>query len=40
MRESVIYQDIVEKATAQSKAEGIKKGEVSLILRLFKKRTG
>ncbi len=48
MRESVIYQDIVEKATAQGKAEGIKEGKaegvkqeaVSLVLRLLKKRIG
>ncbi len=36
MRESVIYQDI----KAQGKAEGIKEGEVSLVLRLLKKRIG
>ena len=48
MRESVIYQDIVAKATAKGKAEGkaegikegIKEGEVSLVLRLLKKRIG
>ena len=44
MRESVIYQDIVEKATAkgkaEGKAEGIKEGEISLVLRLLKKRIG
>ena len=44
MRESVIYQDIVAKATAkgkaEGKAEGIKEGEVSLVLRLLKKRIG
>ncbi len=48
VRESVIYQDIVEKATAKGKAEGIKEGEakgikeeaVSLVLRLLKKRIG
>ena len=36
MRESVTYQDI----KAQGKAEGIKEGEVSLVLRLLKKRIG
>ncbi len=36
MRESVIYQDI----KAEGKAEGIKEGEVSLVLRLLKKRIG
>ncbi len=36
MRESVIYQDI----KAQGKAEGIKEGEVSLVLRQLKKRIG
>ncbi|MGK7893101.1 MAG: DUF4351 domain-containing protein [Xenococcus sp. (in: cyanobacteria)] len=48
MRESIIYQDILEKATAQGKAEGIKegeaqgikKGEVSLVLRQLKLRIG
>ena len=40
MRESVIYQDIVEKATAQGKAEGIKEEAVSLVLRQLKRRLG
>ena len=36
MQESVIYQDI----KAQGKAEGIKEGEVSLVLRQLKRRLG
>ena len=40
MQESVIYQDIVATATAKGKAEGIKEGEVSMILRLLKRRLG
>ncbi len=36
MRESVTYQDI----KAQGKAEGIKEGEISLVLRQLKKRIG
>ena len=38
MRESVIYQDIVAKATAKGKAEGIQEGEASLVLRQLKRR--
>ena len=38
MRESVIYQDIVAKATAEGKAEGIQEGEASLVLRQLKRR--
>ena len=33
MRESVIERDMVAKATAKGKAQDIKEGEVSLILR-------
>jgi predicted transposase YdaD len=40
MRESVIYQDIVAQATAKGKAEGIKEGEASLVLRQLKRRIG
>jgi len=40
MRESVIYQDIVAKATAKGKAEGIKEEAFSLVLRQLKKRIG
>ena len=40
MQESVIYQDIVEKATAQGEAQGVKKEAASLVLRLLKKRIG
>ena len=36
MQESVIYQDI----KAQGKAEGIKEGEISMVLRLLKRRLG
>ena len=44
MRESVIYQDIkaqgIKEGEAKGRAEGIKEGEVSLVLRLLKKRIG
>lgn len=36
MRESVIYQDII----AQGEAKGVKKGELSLVLRQLKRRIG
>ncbi len=38
MRESVIYQDIVAKATAKGKAQAIQEGEASLVLRQLKRR--
>ncbi len=44
MQESVIYQDIVAKATAkgkaEGKAEGVKEGEISVLLRQLKRRLG
>ncbi len=40
MQESVIYQDIIAKGKAQGRAEGIKEGEVSLVLRQLKRRIG
>ncbi len=40
MQESVIYQDIKAQGKAEGKAEGIKEGEISLVLRLLKKRIG
>ncbi|MCT7955275.1 DUF4351 domain-containing protein [Laspinema palackyanum] len=35
MRESVIYQDILQKGIAQGFAQGEKQGEVAVILRLL-----
>ncbi len=40
MRESVIYQEIRAEARAEGRAEGKQEGEVSLVLRLIRKRIG
>ncbi len=40
MRESVIYQEIRAEGKAEGRAEGKQEGEVSLVLRLLRKRTG
>ena len=40
MRESVIYQEIIAEGEAKGRAEGKQEGEVSLVLRILKKRLG
>lgn len=40
MRESVIYQDILQQGLQQGRREGKQEGEVALILRFLKRRIG
>jgi predicted transposase YdaD len=40
MRESVIYQEILQKGLQQGRQEGRQEGEVALVLRLLNRRFG